>query len=150
MIAEIGAENRYLADLESRVAELSRKQDVDEARENCLTVYKVEKKIPNTNTEDMSYSYIKSVSFEPSLRNCHVCRMQRVCTVGGESEWTSALKGFAGGTTSGASMGTMVNAGWGTLIGAGVGGTIGGVMGYMSGGKETFCQEIESCEDINM
>ncbi len=72
MIAEMGAENRYLADLESRVAELSQQQDVEAARNNCLTVYKPEKKPTGTSTEDMSYSYIKSVSFEPSLRNCRV------------------------------------------------------------------------------
>ena len=149
MIAEIGAENRYLSDLESRLAELSREQDVDAARNNCLTIYKVEKKPTNVD-ESASYSYIRSVSFEPSLRNCHVCRMQRVCEVGGESKWTSALKSASGGIVSGASMGTMVNAGWGTLIGAGVGGVGAGVLGAMSGGKENFCQEIESCEDINM
>ncbi len=149
MIAEISAENRYLADLESRVSELSREQDVEEARNNCLTIYKVEKK-PTDVEESAGYSYIRSVSFEPSLRNCHVCRMQRVCEIGGESEWTSALKGAAGGLTSGASMGTMINAGWGTAIGAGVGVLGMGALGYASGGKENFCQEIESCEDINM
>ena len=149
MIAEIGAENRYLADLESRIAELSRAQDVEEARQNCLTMYAVEKK-PKTTDENKTYSYIRSVSFEPSLRNCHVCRMQRVCETGGEKKSTSALKAASGGIAAGASMGTMVNAGWGTLIGAGVGALGGGVMGYMSGGQEDFCQEIESCEDINM
>lgn len=150
MIAEMGAENRYLTDLESRVAELSRQQDVEAARNNCLTVYQPEKKKTNTDTENMSYSYIKSVSFEPSLRNCHVCRMQRVCETGGESKASSALKAGAGGLTAGASMGTMVNAGWGTLIGAVVGGAAGAVGGALSGGEQTFCQEIESCEDINM
>ena len=150
MIAEMGAENRYLTDLESRVAELSRQQDVEAARNNCLTVYQPEKKKTNTDTENMSYSYIKSVSFEPSLRNCHVCRMQRVCSVGGESEWSSALKAGAGGLSAGASAGTMVNVGWGTAIGAVVGALGAGAAGYMSGGQETYCQEIESCEDINM
>ena len=150
MIAEMGAENRYLADLESRVAELSRAQDVEDARNNCLTVYRPEKKPTGTSTEDMSYSYIKSVSFEPDLRNCHVCRMQRVCTVGGESKAASALKAGAGGLAAGASAGTMVNVGWGTAIGAVVGGAAGAVGGALSGGEQTFCQEIESCEDINM
>lgn len=150
IIAQMGAENRYLTDLDSRVAELSRQQDVDEARENCLTVYKPEKKTPNTDTENMSYSYIKSVSFEPSLRNCHVCRMQRVCEVGGESKAASALKAAAGGVAEGASMGTMINAGWGTAIGGLAFGAIKGVLGWQSGGEQTFCQEIESCEDINM
>jgi hypothetical protein len=150
MIAEMGAENRYLTDLESQVAELSRQQDVEEARNNCLTVYQVEKKKTNTDTENMSYSYIKSVSFEPSLRNCHVCRMQRVCAVGGESKAASALKAGAGGLAAGASAGTMVNVGWGTAIGALLGAGAGVWGGIESGGKETFCQEIESCEDINM
>lgn len=150
MIAEMGAENRYLTDLESRVAELSREQDVEEARNNCLTVYKPEKKPTGTSTEDMSYSYIKSVSFEPSLRNCHVCRMQRVCAVGGESEWQSALGGAFGGATEFGSIGTMVNLGWGTAIGGALGALAGGWAGYQSGGQQTFCQEIESCEDINM
>ena len=150
MIAEMGAENRYLTDLESRVAELSREQDVEEARNNCLTVYQPEKKKTNTDTENMSYSYIKSVSFEPSLRNCHVCRMQRVCTVGGESEWTSALKVGAGKAIEGFSAGTMFNVGWGSLIGTAAGALVGGWAGYQSGGQQTFCQEIESCEDINM
>ncbi|MBO4582497.1 MAG: hypothetical protein J5714_00370 [Alphaproteobacteria bacterium] len=150
MIAEMGAENRYLADLESRVAELSREQDVEEARNNCLTVYRPEKKPTGTSTEDMSYSYIKSVSFEPDLRNCHVCRMQHVCTVGGESKAASALKAGAGGLAAGASAGTMVNVGWGTAIGALLGAGAGVWGGIESGGKETFCQEVESCEDINM
>ncbi|MBP5485783.1 MAG: glycine zipper family protein [Alphaproteobacteria bacterium] len=150
MIAENGAENRYLTDLESRVAELSRQQDVEEARENCLTLYKPEKKKAEEKDEKTSYSYIKSVSFEPSLRNCHVCRMQRVCEVGGEKKSTSMLKAAAGGLSTGASAGTMVSAGWGTAIGALVGAAAFGAMGYASGGQETFCQEIESCEDVNM
>ena len=76
--------------------------------------------------------------------------MQRVCETGGESKAASALKAGAGGLTAGASMGTMVNAGWGTLIGAVVGGAASAVGGALSGGEQTFCQEIESCEDINM
>ncbi|MBQ6736064.1 MAG: hypothetical protein IJQ90_01085 [Alphaproteobacteria bacterium] len=148
MIAEIGAENRYLADLESRIAELSRAQDVEEARQNCLTMYAVEKK-PKTTDENKTYSYIRSVSFEPSLRNCHVCRMQRVCETGGESKAASALKAGAGGVAAGASAGVLAG-GWGALIG-GVGlGALGAIGGAMSGGQQDFCQEIESCEDINM
>ena len=149
MIAEIGAENRYLAEYDARVAELSRTKDVEEARQNCLTMYAVEKK-PKATGEDKNYSYIRSVSFEPSLRNCHVCRMQRVCETGGESRWTSALKAGTGGLAAGASMGTMVSPGWGTLIGAGAGLLTAGGMGLASGGEKDFCQEIESCEDINM
>lgn len=149
MIAEIGAENRYLADLDSRIAELSRQEDVAKAEKNCYAQYKVEKK-PKDSDENKSYSYIKSVSFEPSLRNCHVCRMQRVCETGGESKAASALKAGAGGLTAGASVGTMAYAGWGTLIGAVVGGAAGAIGGAMSGGEKDFCQELESCEDINM
>ena len=149
MIAEIGAENRYLAEYDARVAELSRAKDVEEARQNCLTMYAVEKK-PKATDENKNYSYIRSVSFEPSLRNCHVCRMQRVCETGGESKWTSALKAGTGGLAAGASMGTMVSPGWGTLIGAGAGLLTAGGMGLASGGEKDFCQEIESCEDINM
>ena len=94
--------------------------------------------------------YIKSASFEPKLRNCHVCRMQQVCEEGGESKATSALKAAAGGLSAGAAMGTQISAGWGTAIGGVVGAVGAGVMGALSGGKKEFCQEIESCEDINM
>jgi outer membrane lipoprotein SlyB len=44
----------------------------------------------------------------------------------------------------------MVGAGWGTAIGGLVGAIGGGILGASSGGKKEFCQEIESCEDINM
>lgn len=149
--AEIAAQNRYLTDLRTKLAELSRKDDVAKAEKNCYEQYKVEKKPQAKDDEELgSYSYIRSVSFEPSLRNCHVCRMQRVCEVGGESKATSALKSAAGGLAAGASAGTMVNAGWGTAIGAVVGGVGAGVLGVVSGGEKEFCQEIESCEDINM
>ena len=47
-------------------------------------------------------------------------------------------------------MGTTANAGWGTLIGGVAGAGIGALAGMGAGGKETHCQEIESCEDINM
>lgn len=149
MIAEIGAENRYMAEFDARVAELSRAQDVEEARQNCLTMYAVEKK-PKATDENKNYSYIRSVSFEPSLRNCHVCRMQRVCETGGESKAAAALKAGAGGVASGASIGTMAYPGWGTAIGAVALGAAGAIGGAMSGGEKDFCQEIESCEDINM
>ena len=148
--AEIAAQNRYLTDLRTKLAELSRKDDVVKAEKNCYEQYKVEKKPQTDDDETGSYSYIRSVSFEPSMRNCHVCRMQRVCEVGGESKATSALKSAAGGLVAGASAGTMVSAGWGTAIGAAVGGVGAGVLGAMSGGEKEFCQEIESCEDINM
>ena len=146
MLAKISAENRNLRELESKIAEISRSESLEEAKQNCLTTYKPEK----ADKSKSNYMYIKSVSFQPDLRNCHVCRMQQVCETGGESKWTSALKSGAGGLSAGASAGTMINAGWGTAIGGLVGAVGSGVLGAMSGGKQEFCQEIESCEDINM
>ncbi len=146
MIARIGAENRALRALETKIAELSRQQDLEEAEANCYNTYKVE--TPDKSAKN--YSYVRSVAFEPSLRNCHVCRMQQVCETGGESKATSALKAAAGGLSAGASAGTMISAGWGTAIGGIVGAVGGAIGGAMSGGKKDFCQEIESCEDINM
>ena len=146
LIAEVGAENRAMRELEDKIAEISRQQDLEKAEKNCLTTYKVE--TPDKSTKN--YSYIRSVSFEPQLRNCHVCRMQQVCEVGGESKGTAGLKGMAGGLSAGAAAGTMVTPGWGTAIGGAIG-AIGGLFGGRSaGGKQEFCQEIESCEDINM
>ena len=146
LIANIGAENRALRSLESKIAELSREQDIETARQACLRTYKAER----PDTTNKNYSYIRSVSFEPALRNCHVCRMQQVCETGGESKGTSALKAAAGGLSAGASAGTMVTPGWGTAIGGVVGALGAGLVGMTSGGKQEFCQEIESCEDINM
>ena len=147
MIAQISAENRAMRQLETKIAELSRQQDLESARKNCLETYRVE--TPEQGAKN--YSYIRSVSFEPALRNCHVCRMQQVCEVGGESKSAAAMKGLAGGMSSGAALGTSVMAGWGTAIG-GVVGALGGAFGNraMSSGKQEFCQEIESCEDVNM
>lgn len=146
MVAYIGAENRAMRELETKIAELSRQQDLDAAEKNCLTTYKPE----TPDKSDKNYSYIRSASFEPSLRNCHVCRMQQVCETGGMSKGAAGLKGMAGGLAAGASAGTMVSAGWGTAIG-GVVGAVGGLLGGRSaGGEKDFCQEIESCEDINM
>ena len=145
-IARVGAEQRAVRELESKIAELSRKQDLEEAEKNCYATYKVE----TPDKSNKNYSYVRSVAFEPALRNCHVCRMQQVCETGGESKATSALKAAGGGLAGGAAMGTMVNAGWGTAIGGIVGAVGAGIGGALSGGKEEFCQEIESCEDINM
>ncbi len=146
LVAQISAENRAMRELESKIAELSRNQDVDAARKNCETTYAPE--TPDKSSKN--YSYIRSASFEPSLRNCHVCRMQQVCETGGESKATAGLKGLAGGAAAGASAGTMVMPGWGTAIG-GVVGAVGGLFaGRSAAGKQEFCQEIESCEDINM
>ncbi|MBR5904428.1 MAG: hypothetical protein IKZ49_02730 [Alphaproteobacteria bacterium] len=146
LLAKMSAENRNIRELDSKIAELARKKDLAEAKEICLKTYKPEK----PDNSKSNYSYIHTVSFEPNLRNCHVCRMQQVCEEGGESKATSALKAAAGGLSAGASAGTMISAGWGTAIGGVVGAVGAGVMGAMSGGKKEFCQEIESCEDINM
>lgn len=146
MIAKMSAENRNLRELESKISELTREQDTETARKTCLATYKTEK----PDESKSNYSYIKSVSFEPSLRNCHVCRVQQVCEEGGESKASAALKAAGGGLAAGAGVGTMANAGWGTAIGAAVGAVGGGVMGALSGGKKKFCQEVESCEDVNM
>ena len=146
IIANISAENRALRSLETKIAELSREKDIETARKACLQTYKVEK----PDTKNKNYSYIRSVSFEPSLRNCHVCRMQQVCEKGGETKGTSALKAAAGGLSAGASAGTMVTPGWGTAIGGLIGAVGAGLVGMASGGEQEFCQEIESCEDVNM
>ena len=146
MIAKMSAENRNLRELESKISELTREQDTETARKTCLATYKTEK----PDESKSNYSYIKSVSFEPSLRNCHVCRVQQVCEEGGESKASAALKAAGGGLAAGAGVGTMANACWGTANGAAVGAVGGGVMGALSGGKKKFCQEVESCEDVNM
>ena len=146
LLAKMAAENRNLRELDSKIAELTRQKDIEEAKKVCLTSYKVEK----PSESKTNYSYIHTVSFEPSLRNCRVCRMQQVCEQGGESRATSALKAAAGGLSAGASAGTMITPGWGTAIGGVVGAVGAGVLGALSGGKKDFCQEIESCEDINM
>lgn len=146
IIAEIGAENRAMRELEMKIAELSRKQDLEKAKETCLATYKVEE----PDESEKNYSYIRSVHFEPDTRNCHVCRMQQVCEVGGESKGTAGLKGLAGGLSAGAAMGTSVMPGWGTAIG-GVVGAVGGLFaGRSAAEKKEYCQEIESCEDVNM
>ena len=148
----MSAENRNLRELDSKIAELARNKDLEEAKEICLKTYKPEKPVDREDeeTKTSNYSYIHTVSFEPDLRNCHVCRMQQVCEEGGESKATSALKAAAGGLSAGAATGTMISAGWGTAIGGIVGAVGAGVLGAASGGKKQFCQEIESCEDINM
>ena len=146
MIAQINAENRSMRELESKIAELSRQQDLEEAEQNCYNTYQVE--TPDKSSKN--YSYIRSVSFEPALRNCHVCRMQQVCETGGQTKGAAGLQAAAGGLAAGASAGTMVSPGWGTAIGAVVGGVGGFFAGRSAGGQEEFCQEIETCEDINM
>lgn len=146
IVAYTGATRRATYELDAKIAELSRQQTLEEAEQNCLNTYKPE----TPDKSSSNYSYIKSVSFEPSLRNCHVCRMQRVCEVGGESKNAAGVKGLSGGLAAGASMGTMVSPGWGTAIGGVVGAVGGFFAGRSAGGEQEFCQEIESCEDLNM
>jgi len=156
LLAKMSAENRNLRELDSKIAEIARNKDIEEAKKICLNTYKPENpkdlkgSKDDSDEEKSNYTYIHTVSFEPSFRNCHVCRRQQVCEEGGESAATSALKAAAGGLSAGASTGTMVSAGWGTAIGGLVGAVGGGILGAMSGGKKQFCQEVESCEDINM
>lgn len=146
LLAKMSAENRNIREMNLAIIKLKRVNNLQEARQECLNTYKPE----TPDTSKTNYSYIHTVSFEADLRNCHVCRKQQVCEIGGEKKSTAALKAAAGGLSAGASAGTMVNAGWGTAIGGVIGAVGAGVMGYMSGGKEEFCQEIESCEDINI
>ena len=148
IIAEISAENRALRALETKIADISRKADVEAARDLCLETYKVE--TPDTSADNKNYSYIKSVSFEPSLRNCHICRIQQVCETGGETQASAGLKSAAGGLAAGASMGTMISPGWGTAIGGAIGAIGAGLAGGLGAGEKEFCQQIESCEDVNM
>ena len=143
-VAKIKAEARFIAELNTQHLKLARKLGIKEAEKACYAAYKVESR-PSGNS---NISYISSVTFEPSLRNCHVCRKQRVCEVGGESTGAGALKGAAGGVAAGASAGSMLGP-WGTAIGAVVGGLGGGLLGANSSGEKEFCQEIESCEDVN-
>ena len=146
LLAKMSAENRNLRELDSKIAELSRQKDVEEAKKVCLTTYQAE----TPDKSKSNYTYIKSVSFEPSLRNCHVCRMQQVCEEGGESKMSTALKTAATGGSAGLSAGSLGGP-WVAAIGA-IGGAVAtGVGGYLTAdGKNKFCQEIESCEDINM
>ena len=146
MIAYTNARARADRELASVMNELKIKEETDRNRKYCMKKFQQEQE-PD---KEGSYSYIRSATYEPSLQSCHVCRMQRVCEKGGEKKSTSALKSAAGGLAAGASAGTMVSPGWGTAIGAVVGGIGAGVMGAISGGEEEFCQELESCEDINI
>ncbi|MBO4683124.1 MAG: hypothetical protein J5611_00900 [Alphaproteobacteria bacterium] len=144
-VVKIRARARYLAELNSQHLKLARKASVAEAKKACEDAYQVGGRPADTD----EYTYISSVSFEPSLRNCHVCRKQRVCAVGGESKESGALKGAAGGLAAGASTGAMLGP-WGAAIFGVVGAIGGGIMGSEATGEKKSCQEIESCEDINI
>ena len=43
MLAKISAEKRNLRELESKIAEISRSESLEEAKQNCLATYKPEK-----------------------------------------------------------------------------------------------------------
>ena len=146
MIAKTSAENRAIRELASRLDEMKIKEETNKARKYCLQKFKEQEKP----TDTKNYSYISSVSYEPQLHNCHVCRKQQVCEKGGEKKATAALKAAAGGLSAGAATGTMINAGWGTAIGGAVGAIGAGILGAASGGIEEHCQELEACEDINV
>ena len=88
--------------------------------------------------------------FEPSLRNCRVCKVQRVCEVGGETKAAAGLKAAAGGLSAGAATGTMISPGWGTAIGGVIGAVGAGLGAGLSAGEKEFCQEMESCEDVSV
>jgi len=136
LMAEIQAEDRQYRSLIARMRELARQEDVEQARQACEAL-----------GEDKD---IESVRFEAALRNCQVCRTQRVCEEGGQSRAQGAAQGAAGGAAMGASAGMMLGP-WGAAIGGAVGAVGMGIMGGLSsGGVREFCQEIRSCEDINM
>lgn len=147
LLAKMSAENRNLREMDSRIAELARKEDIETARQTCLTTYKPE----TPKDSKTNYSYIHTVSFESDLRNCHVCRIQQVCEEGGESKMATAAKYAGAGGSMVGSAGATINPIWGTLIGGVVGAVGVGALGYATAdGKQQYCQEIESCEDINM
>ena len=149
IIAYIGAEQRVMRELDLKNAELSRQQDVEQAEKNCYKAHPVEKPDASKKDGNQNYSYVSSVHFEPSLRNCRVCKVQRVCEVGGETKAAAGLKAAAGGLAAGASAGTMVSPGWGTAIGGVIGAVGAGLGAGLSAGEKEFCQELEVCEDMN-
>ena len=149
VIAKIGATNRAVRELESKWLELGRKAGLKNGREQCESTYQIEDPSAKSD-EDKNYTYISSVAFEAATCNCHVCRKQRVCEVGGETKAAAGLKAAAGGLSAGASVGTMVTPGWGTAIGAVIGAVGAGLGAGLSAGEKEFCQELEVCEDVAM
>ena len=149
MIAYQSAKNRANRELASLMNELKIKEESDRNRKYCIKKYQEENR--PTNTENETYTYIRSVSYEKDLQNCHVCRVQQVCETGGESKFTSAMKYAAGGAAAGMAAGQAVLPGWGMAIGALGGAAALGLGGYMlSDDEQEKCQELESCEDINI
>ncbi len=166
MIAQIGAENRAIRELELKIIELNRSASlVDKKRECEVTLYPKQEaptNIAGLNIRGKSqseinkiiaantYTYVKTSKFEDSLSTCHVCRVQHSVELGGEKEATSGLKSMSGMASSGASTGMMAAGGWGALAGLVIGGVGGFAAGYASGGQTLFPIETESCEDIAM
>ena len=149
IIAYIGAEQRVMRELDLKNAELSRQQDVEQAEKNCYEKHPVEKPDASKKDGNQNYSYVSSVHFEPSLRNCRVCKVQRVCEVGGETKAAAGLKAAAGGLSAGAATGTMISPGGGTAIGGVIGAVGAGLGAGLAAGEKEFCQELEVCEDMN-
>lgn len=141
LLGQTLAEQRAGRNYVRKLAELTKQADVETARKQCEDLPKKEKS---------GGSKITSVTFEPALRNCHVCRVQEVEHTGGESTGAGAMKGAAGGMAAGAGIGSAIGGPWGTAIGAGVGAIAGGIFGGMSAKETTFQEELTSCEDINM
>jgi len=142
MLATYAAEGRAQRAFIARIAELTRSEGQAAAAKACAAM--------KSGHKDTDNVWISSVNFEPDLCNCHICRVQKVCETGGEDKSTAGLKAAGGGLASGAAAGTMISPGWGTAIGAVVGGVGGYFMGSSGAGTKDFCQELESCEDVNM
>lgn len=145
MIAYVEAKNRALREYTRIMDDLKSAAETNRNHKYCLAKYKAENK-PDA---EGAISYIRSVSYEPDLRNCHVCRVQRVCETGGISKLAGIGAGVIGGATGIGSVG-VVGGPWGAAIGAGIGAVVGGIAGAASSGEEEICQELESCEDINV
>ncbi len=145
MIAYAEAKNRALREYTRIMDDLKSAAETNRNHKYCLAKYKEENK-PDA---EGAISYIRSVSYEPDLRNCHVCRVQRVCETGGISKLAGIGSGVIGGATGMGSVG-VVGGPWGAAIGAGIGAVVGGIAGAASSGEQENCQELESCEDINV
>ncbi|MDR0449474.1 MAG: hypothetical protein LBG89_03395 [Rickettsiales bacterium] len=136
------AEQRASRNFVRRMAELTKAADVETARKQCESLGK-----KGANSEG---STIESATFEPSLRNCHICRVESVQERGGQSTGAGAMQGAAGGLAAGAAIGTKIAPGWGSAIGGAIGGVAGGLLGGLSSKETTFEQKLTSCEDVNM
>jgi hypothetical protein len=142
MLAETQAAQRASRNFVRKMAEFTRAADVETARKQCEALGK--------QGADSKGSKIESVVFEPSLRNCHICRVEVVKERGGQSAGAGAMMGAGGGLAAGAAIGTKIVPGWGTAIGGAVGGIAGGLLGGLSSKEKTYEQNLTSCEDVNM